>query len=352
MEHEGARSCKHRITRAAGGEGWLRAGPEVILRVPMRLADQRTLLATAATTLLALLALAALGRGGWPGEPNGCRASMARPTCFCEAPRAGLLAQPANSLSNLGFIAVGLAIAASADRTRRRGADRGPANPMTRTELYPSLFAGVTALLGPGSMALHASLTRWGGKLDVASMYLFAAWLVAYGATRARRGSALQFLLLYGVLASGLVASKVWTSLDSNATFGLVLAMAAGSDAWARRARPELRRDGRFLVAAAALFGVAFAVWLPSLSGGALCDPESWLQGHALWHLLCAGAAGSIFLYLRSEREVGAAPASPRGRLRPARSPGSPPPPSPRGAGRSRAGAGAPSPPCGRGSGS
>ena len=36
---------------------------------------------------------------------------------------------------------------------------------------------------------------------------------------------------------------------------------------------------------------VAFGVWIPSQTGGLWCIPESWLQGHALWHVLCAVAA-------------------------------------------------------------
>jgi hypothetical protein len=42
----------------------------------------------------------------------------------------------------------------------------------------------------------------------------------------------------------------------------------------------------------------------PSRTGGFLCDPDSLLQGHAVWHLLCAGTTGSIYLYHRSERAV------------------------------------------------
>jgi len=65
-----------------------------------------------------------------------------------------------------------------------------------------------------------------------------------------------------------------------------------------------------------ALFGLAFALWVPSLSGGPLCDPHSALQGHAAWHLLDALAAGSLFLYFASERNIaasGARPGAPAG---------------------------------------
>ena len=35
----------------------------------------------------------------------------------------------------------------------------------------------------------------------------------------------------------------------------------------------------------------------------ALCSPESLLQGHAAWHLLCAGATVCLYGYALSERE-------------------------------------------------
>ncbi len=52
---------------------------------------------------------------------------------------------------------------------------------------------------------------------------------------------------------------------------------------------------------------MAFAVWIPSRrSDGALSDPDSLLQEHALWHLLCALATLLIWLYYRSERRIDA----------------------------------------------
>ena len=73
------------------------------------------------------------------------------------------------------------------------------------------------------------------------------------------------------------------------------------SDGWFVRRRPFVTIRRRWAVAALALFLAAFAVWIPSRSGGALCDPDSWIQGHAVWHLLCAAAAGCLFVYFLSE---------------------------------------------------
>jgi hypothetical protein len=52
---------------------------------------------------------------------------------------------------------------------------------------------------------------------------------------------------------------------------------------------------------AVAMFGVGLLVWFFSRTGGALCDPNSLLQGHALWHLLAAAAVTSLF---RGSREI------------------------------------------------
>jgi hypothetical protein len=231
-----------------------------------------------------------------------------RPNCFCEGPHPGLVAQPSNTFSNLGFVAVGLAIAAVADRSRRRKRSGAAAVPLRSSAPLQTLFAVVTAFLGPGSMALHASFTRWGGEVDVASMYLYAALLVAYGVTRAYDLPVRGFAAIYAPLAALLVASKLALPWSSDVLFGAVLAAAGASDVLAVRRRRDLVRERRLLLLAGALFAVAFAIWLPSRSGGPLCVAESWIQGHAVWHLLCAASAGAVFAYLRSERERAPAP--------------------------------------------
>ena len=260
----------------------------------------RSFALVALAAALATAALFALGRDGWPGAPNGC---IARDTCFCEAFRDGPVKQPANTVSNLGFVLVGLAIAAQRDADRRRPPAREVDNPITSSDLYATLLALVTTLLGPGSMALHASMTWWGGRTDVGSMYLWASFPLAYGLTRALRWSERRFVSAYLVLVGVLVASLFAPPGWSDAVFGVLVSGIGGVQLLVRRRRPDPRSNARWLAAAGVSFGLAFALWLPSRrSTGSLCDPDSWLQGHAAWHLLCAAAAGCIYLYLRSER--------------------------------------------------
>ena len=135
-----------------------------------------------AAASLALLALAV--RFGWLGP------DVDRGAEFCEA-AAGRVRQPVNTLSNLGFVVAGLAIARRADRL-----------PVAGTAL-----ACLVVLLGPASMAMHATESSLGGHLDMLSMYLVASFAVAYAAMRlARRGPAfLAVVLVVSLLGCGVV---------------------------------------------------------------------------------------------------------------------------------------------------
>jgi len=265
---------------------------------------------TAGALCVAFAALGAFAWAGWPGAPNRCLASG---SCFCEAARTGLVRQPANTLSNLGFVAVGLAVAAASGRRRARGGARG--NALAASPLVSTLAALAIALLGPGSMFLHASLTGWGGRVDVLSMYLWASFTLAYAALRAFAFSTARFAGVFAALLALTFWSKLASEVSSDAIFGLLLAGFLLGEGAVWRLRPELRQERRWLALALLCFGAGFALWLPSRrSDGALCDPGSWLQGHAAWHLLSAAAAGAIWCYWhsehqrhwRSERRVGA----------------------------------------------
>lgn len=234
---------------------------------------------------------------GWPGTPNGCREEM-RPACFCERLREGPVAQPSNTWSNLGFMAAGVAVGVHADRRRRRSRTLLFSSPV-----YPAVFATAITLLGPGSMALHATMTIWGGRIDVASMYLFIGLVVAWALTRLHSLSGATFALLFAGIFGALVGTKFWLPINSDFVFAGMIGVAVLLNVRLVRTRPDIRLQHRFVFLAAGLFAVAFGIWLPSRSGGLLCFPETWLQGHAVWHVLCAGSAAAVYLYAASEGE-------------------------------------------------
>ena len=249
-----------------------------------------------AVGLLSLAAVVALGLAGWPGTIG--VAGMD----FCEASRAGIIKQPANTLSNLGFMIAGLLIGWAASRDDAGNHPDWQGNPMRRTVFYPTFYAAVAMFLGPGSMALHASTTWWGGKVDVFSMFMWISFPIAYGIARLRQWSVRGFLFLYVPLVIALGAYLLVDRYPGRQMFGILIGVFVAIEVAIFRSFPDNRIRRLWLGAAAAMFGLAFAIWIPSRTGAAWCNPTSWLQGHAAWHLLDAGAVGAIFMFYRSEQ--------------------------------------------------
>lgn len=251
---------------------------------------QRSLVPLALSAVVAAVTLALLLVGaahGWLGP------DVDRGGGFCEAERDCLLKQPANSLSNLGFVAAGLLIAGHAGR---------PEGQLARPHLA-TLMAVVVTLLGPASMAMHATESALGGRLDMLSMYLIAGFATAYAVMRLVGGG----IALAGTLFVALVVlCELVATLGSlpvlghagNAIFAALLVATAGIELALRSRR---RRDDRWGYWAVGALLAAFGIWLLSHDGGLLCDPHSLIQGHAAWHLLCAVAAYCLYRLYASE---------------------------------------------------
>lgn len=250
------------------------------------------LLASSAVAAVSLGILRVLAAGGWYA-PTGRSAVQ-----YCETLHPGLVKQPANTWSNLGFVVVGLAIGVLARRDALDG--RGPRNRMRDTAVYPSLYAAAATFLGPGSMAMHASTTDWGRLIDSYSMQLWIAFPVCYGFVRLKNLSVPVFLSAYAALVALLGLGVLADAVPGTIVFGALVAVFCLVELAVRLRAPA---GGRYawLGLAAAAFALAFAVWLPSHTGGPLCAPGSLLQGHAAWHLLSSVAVGAIYLFYRSE---------------------------------------------------
>jgi hypothetical protein len=91
---------------------------------------------------------------------------------------------------------------------------------------YPALYARIVTYSGVGAAFFHASLTDWGGKLDLASMVLsFGFWLM-YNVTRVFAFSQKQFTALFlGLAAALLVPRVVFGILGFEIFAGLVAAV-------------------------------------------------------------------------------------------------------------------------------
>jgi hypothetical protein len=259
--------------------------------------DLRPVVVAGVTAVVSLALVVAAARWAWLGPDVG------RGSSFCETPRDGWVVQPANTWSNLGFVLAGLAVAWYAGDRLRLGLTLG-AHPGLATA-----YAVLVVLLGPGSMAMHATQSEVGGHLDLLSMFFVSGFALGYAAMRVwRRGPvflAVAFPLLVAVgmavyLAGGPVPV---VNHAGNAAFSvmLVLAIALEVVLWRRR---EVRQDTRFGLAAVGTLVVASTVWRFGRDGHPWCDPTSVLQWHGLWHVLCAVAAYLLFRHYAAERST------------------------------------------------
>jgi hypothetical protein len=259
-----------------------------------------------AVALDCFVALGAMALMGWPGE-HGVSAFQ-----FCEAIQNGFVAQPANTFSNLGFLAVGLGIGwqASRDVAARKAATWS--NRMVTTVFYPATSASCSILIGAGSTSLHASTTHWGAELDHLTMHLWGAWMIAYATTRLLRLGDRQFVQMWMAqvvaLSARLAFGEPYT-IKGSTLFGTMVATSVAIElvgCWRNRRRQKT--DLRYLAWGAVTFLAAYACFLASGTEGPWCNPYSLWQGHAVWHLLCAGATAFVYLYARSERLLVAMP--------------------------------------------
>lgn len=227
---------------------------------------------------------------------------------FCEYTQSGLIREPANTVSNLGFVVAGLASA----WLLQVGKFQKNENLFTQNPVVAILFSSLAILLGFGSMAMHATETELGGEMDLLAMYLVAGFILAYALRRYFSWGWNAFILVF-VLAVlfcevvGQYRQPVVPVLDyaGDAAFALLIALTVAVEALNAIQR-KVRRQNKWGVAALLSFLAAFAVWNFGRNDCPFCRPDSWWQAHALWHLLFALALFFLFrLYVSEQARAG-----------------------------------------------
>ena len=213
----------------------------------------------------------------------------------------------ANTWSNLAYVLVGLYALALGrfDQRARTAEGRGY---LRDTPAHSFLFGAACCYLGFGSGLFHASLTRWGQQLDVAGMYPPLLSCLAIQVGRGLRGAQrrwgwawtppVAWLVSLVLLVSGLLYYYKWSMSASLVLTTLILSLTALTLAdiiFARRAM-SFRWPG---LAAGSL---GLGVMCRQLDvAGKFSGPDTWLQGHAFWHVLTAASLACLYAYHRSE---------------------------------------------------
>lgn len=226
---------------------------------------------------------------------------------FCEAARDGLIKQPANTASNIAFAIFGILAAWQLDK----GKFRMNINAITRTDFFPRFFCILMVLLSPGSMAMHATETYWGGYFDMLSMYLIATTMFCYALDRMFHLKISQFFVVF-ILSIvvchyfhfGYPRSLTFpiAGFSGNFIFGVFLILATILEVVNHyKNKTDIQIKWAFF--SVATFILSLLIWLTGRNDHPWCHPYSYLQAHALWHILDALALYFIFRLYASEND-------------------------------------------------
>ena len=269
---------------------------------------------------------------------------------WCERVSDGWFREPVNTLSNFGFVVIGLIIfwIISKENTSKDNLFFG----VTGITL---IYATAAVYLGPGSMLMHATNTEWGGWADNLSMvmYIVIPWL--YNISLMAKWSIKKFVITYFVIiisyavlrwlygwGLGIGFNLFGTSIGlwfiSEALYrfwspsfrflsgflGFFVMFLFGtspidiynniSDYWwtllfwlpglLANHKPEGKRTTIWFILGMFVYLLAFAIWTTGIPDHQNCIPDSFIQAHGIWHLLTALATFLFFIHYRSEQKL------------------------------------------------
>jgi predicted membrane channel-forming protein YqfA (hemolysin III family) len=205
----------------------------------------------------------------------------------CEALGEGWMMQPVLAWSSLAFTAVGIAMIASA----------GQIAPPERSMRLG--FGLLMAATGVGSLLYHGPQIGGAGFIHDAT-FLLTVWFVALMdpalSLGVRRKTAWVVFGLVGVVISIvlLIAPTSTNTLTGVAVTALVLS--------GIRMHQVGRIDGRWYATALAFVALALVFNAYGRTAASLCNPDSLLQLHALWHICAAIGLGAYFISMTVPR--------------------------------------------------
>ena len=269
---------------------------------------------------------------------------------WCERVSGGLFREPVNTLSNLGFMVVGLYLFWILCNDNQNSK-----NPFIGINSISILYASVVIYLGPGSMLMHGTNTEWGAWADNLSMimYIILPWL--FNIYSMSKWSVNQFFKtyisiviiysvwrwftdfelginfnLFGVSIGLWVISEVlyryWSPIFRliSGFVGFLVLMLFGTmpnevfenfnEYWwvilfwlpgiLSNQQPKYSRTYKWFFLGMISYLSAFAIWLTGVPDHTSCLPDSIIQAHGIWHLLTALATYFFFLHYRAVKTV------------------------------------------------
>ncbi len=271
---------------------------------------------------------------------------------WCERVSGGIFREPSNAISNIGFMISGLLMFKLLSKDKEIGLKLNQFYGMTPIAI---LYASAVIYLGPGSMLMHGTHTEWGEWADNLSMimYIIIPWLL--NIKDMGRWSVKRFFFVYSfiviiyAISRWFFGSNLGINLD---LFGVSISLWIISESLYRFWSPTYRWISGFLgFFVAAIFGImpteifsnfneywwillfwlpavlshtaptnkrvynpwffagmltyflAFVIWLQGYPNTPYCNPDSFIQPHAIWHLITAFSTWCFFKFFRTEKK-------------------------------------------------
>ena len=135
---------------------------------------------------------------------------------WCERVSDGIFREPINTLSNLGFMFVGLYLFWILCND-----DKNSNNSFIGINPVSILYASVVIYLGPGSMLMHGTNSEWGAWADNLSMimYIILPWL--FNVYSMSKWTIKQFLITYTAIVIIYSICRWFTDFELGINFNL-----------------------------------------------------------------------------------------------------------------------------------
>ncbi len=229
-------------------------------------------------------------------------------TYFCEKTFMDrIVRQPVNTFSNFIYWMSALAILSRGWKDQRRR--KNAYNIISANPFYSITYGVILFYTFCASTFFHSSLIHVASRLDFSAVYSLALfplmyfthrmWLLAIGvpSNKRHRKSTITVIVVFSILYF-LFTFGVPNGWDDYVVLGLIIMLIILGTIMEYVDRGKT--NTRYLLVCVACILIA-VVWFAFDTRKILCDPESLIQPHSLWHLFAGSATFYFYLYIRSE---------------------------------------------------
>lgn len=227
---------------------------------------------------------------------------------FCEkTDMSKVVRQPTNTFSNFIYWISALAILRRGwkDQSNRKSYNLISANPF-----YSIMFGSILMYIFIASTFFHSSLIRFASRLDFSAVYSLSlfpfmyfthrVWLLSIGLpsntrhAKSTRTVIILFTALYFLLTFYLPDG--WQHLTVLSIILILIVLAV----WVEKKDPGKTNHRYLTICIIAILKAV--VWYVFDLKKIMCNPDSFIQPHSLWHLFSGISAFYFYMYIRSEK--------------------------------------------------